>query len=213
MSIEVICPTCDQVHRVKDESAGKKLRCKGCQAVIPIPAASETEEADPWDTGDIEEPAPRQAPRQRKKSIAKPERARTRSSDGMPITIMVSLGICGLFIAIVLVTTVLNLIAGEKAQAGGTVVRLLIDITIIKGLLARSNRIRWNAIILDGVGLAFGFSCIAGAVFLASNPQFQQHVPAGGATLLIAIFAVQSVFWIVDLIMLLSPSARDYCNA
>lgn len=194
MSIEVICPSCDQVHKVKDEAAGKKLRCKGCQEVIPIPAASEPAEADPWDTGDMEEPAPRQAPRQRKPQpakAAKPSRpARTRSGDGMPITIMASIGICGLFILIVVVSSVINIMAGEKAQAGGAVIRLLVNISVIKGLLGRSNRTRWNAVVLDCLGLVIGVSCIGSLLFLSGNPQVQQQAPPGTVPALMLIFAV-----------------------
>lgn len=216
MAIEVICPSCDQVHKVKDDAAGKKLRCKGCQEVIPIPAAAAVEEADPWDTGEMEEPAPRQAPRQAprksKAKAAKPERARARSSDGMPIPIMMSIGINGLFIALNVLGIVMNAMNGGTVGAGGSLIRLGVDVSIIRGLLNRSNRIRWNAIILDGVGLVFGLLCLGSISFVAADPRFQQQMPAGSVGLLMAIFAVQEVFWIVDLVMLLTPSARDYCN-
>ena len=52
MAIEVVCPSCDTSHKVKDESAGKKLKCKGCQKILAIPARAEAAEGDPWDNLD-----------------------------------------------------------------------------------------------------------------------------------------------------------------
>ncbi|MFN0197194.1 MAG: MJ0042-type zinc finger domain-containing protein [Planctomycetaceae bacterium] len=40
MPITVSCPECAQTYRLKDELAGKKVRCKGCETIIPIPQAS-----------------------------------------------------------------------------------------------------------------------------------------------------------------------------
>src|SRR5204862_979334 len=102
--------------------------------------------------------------------------------------------------------------AGEKAQAGGAVIRLLVNISVIKGLLGRSNRTRWNAVVLDCLGLVIGLSCIGSLLFLSGNPQIQQQAPPGTVPALMLIFAVQSVFWIVDIVMLCTPSARAYCN-
>lgn len=36
MALSVTCPTCGQTYRVKDELAGKKFRCKHCQAIVVI---------------------------------------------------------------------------------------------------------------------------------------------------------------------------------
>ncbi len=37
MSIQVICE-CGKSYKLKDETAGKKVRCPNCQAVIRVPA-------------------------------------------------------------------------------------------------------------------------------------------------------------------------------
>jgi hypothetical protein len=216
MSIQVICPTCDQVHTVKDEAAGKKLRCKGCQAVIPIPAADEVEQADPWDTGELDEPAPRrtlqQAPRRPRKTSAEPKLARRSSRDGMPATIIIALIVNGLLIgfnilaiigSITMVNNILVLI--------WSILRILIEAAVIKGLVDRSNRIRWNSIILDAVGLALVLLCFAPAIFLVPDALRQPGVAVGAAAV-IAVYVLQSMLWIVDIVVLLSPSARDYCN-
>lgn len=36
--IKFSCSNCDQSYRVSDEYAGKRVRCKGCQAVNTIPS-------------------------------------------------------------------------------------------------------------------------------------------------------------------------------
>ncbi|MEX0725661.1 MAG: hypothetical protein WD065_05300 [Planctomycetaceae bacterium] len=37
MPIRVSCPECSQDYQLKDELAGKKVRCKMCQAIVPVP--------------------------------------------------------------------------------------------------------------------------------------------------------------------------------
>ena len=55
MSLSVACPDCDKSLKVKDELAGKKIRCPACSSVIaiPKPASDDDELVDDW-----EEPAP-----------------------------------------------------------------------------------------------------------------------------------------------------------
>jgi hypothetical protein len=43
MAISVECSACGQTYRLKDEMAGRKIRCKACQTPIEVPVA-ETEE-------------------------------------------------------------------------------------------------------------------------------------------------------------------------
>lgn len=45
--IDVSCPNCSKVYRVSDDKAGKKLRCRECQAVVPIAAPA----GDDFDLG------------------------------------------------------------------------------------------------------------------------------------------------------------------
>jgi hypothetical protein len=44
MAIEARCGKCKKKVKVKDELAGKKIKCPGCGAAIAIPAAEEAEE-------------------------------------------------------------------------------------------------------------------------------------------------------------------------
>jgi hypothetical protein len=42
MAIKVHCPTCKKNLAVPDEAAGKKIRCRGCKNILPVPAAAST---------------------------------------------------------------------------------------------------------------------------------------------------------------------------
>src|SRR4051812_10676226 len=37
--LSVTCPSCDKKLQVKDELAGRKVKCPGCQTVVAVPAA------------------------------------------------------------------------------------------------------------------------------------------------------------------------------
>jgi hypothetical protein len=206
MSIEVICPTCDQVHRVKDESAGKKLCCKCCQAVIPIRAASEPDHVDPLGTGDVEKTAARQA-----LGETNFQSARVHPGDGMPIAILVSIAVNGILLAYNVVGIALTLMAGSYGPAFVSLSRLIIELTIISGLRARSGRIRWSAIVLDGIGLTFVFICMGG-LYLVAPEKVLQMFAVNHRTIIFGILGMHAVFWIIEFVMLFSPSARIYCD-
>ncbi len=40
MAIEILCPTCRKTYRMKEDLAGRKMRCPGCQEVMEIAATS-----------------------------------------------------------------------------------------------------------------------------------------------------------------------------
>jgi len=212
MSVEVECPSCQKSYKVKAEAAGKKFRCKSCETVITVPEAEAAEtsflDVDPWDG--VDESAPLALPPPRRAKSSSERSPRRSSGDGMPVTVMVSIGICGLLMALGLFGIVSNLLMenGQKTQIFGAVIRIGIGITIIKGLLDRSNRIRWNAIGLDIFGLVFATFCM-GFLVLAGQ---QANIDGDQKMELLVIFGVQYVLWIVDLVMLTHSSARDYCN-
>ncbi len=56
--IEFSCPSCSKTHRVKDEFAGKKAKCKECGSAMPIPAA----DAPPSVATSAEQPQQADAP-------------------------------------------------------------------------------------------------------------------------------------------------------
>jgi predicted Zn finger-like uncharacterized protein len=219
MSIAVTCPSCDKEYKVKDDSAGKKLRCKNCQTVIPIPEATEPAESDPWDAADDgAEAAPvmRAPPRMRKSKpkSEKSSRPRRSSGTGMPATVIVSICANGLMILLNLFGIVDYLMEGGNAartggRAAGTLIPVGIEIAIITGLVGRRMSSRRNSIILDGLGLVLGIGGLGMVLFLANR---QPQLVAGGLTLVISIASVKIALWITDMVVLLSPSAQDWCN-
>lgn len=44
MAIRVQCPDCEAVYQLKDELAGKSVRCKSCGAIVPVRASGPPEE-------------------------------------------------------------------------------------------------------------------------------------------------------------------------
>ena len=41
MAISLSCPECDNSLRLRDDLAGKRIKCPGCEAVIRVPSADE----------------------------------------------------------------------------------------------------------------------------------------------------------------------------
>ncbi|MEY3176226.1 MAG: hypothetical protein RLZZ436_4140 [Planctomycetota bacterium] len=54
MAIEAICQGCEKQYRLKDEYAGKKIRCPDCRGLIEVPADSDDAGFD----SDAESPVP-----------------------------------------------------------------------------------------------------------------------------------------------------------
>src|SRR5439155_13963836 len=57
MPIRVLCSECKTEYNLGDHLAGKKIRCKKCQATVPVPAAPSADDAET-----AEPPAPDQEP-------------------------------------------------------------------------------------------------------------------------------------------------------
>jgi hypothetical protein len=65
MAINVACPSCGRQYSVKDDSAGKRFKCKDCEAVVEVPAvgsdAADDDYGDPYgavDDAGMDMPAP-----------------------------------------------------------------------------------------------------------------------------------------------------------
>jgi dienelactone hydrolase len=95
MSLTVSCPGCGREYRVKDELAGKKIRCKDCDTVVVIPQADADDLGfDDDDLADAES-APALSPPSRKKSAAKKPAKKRKSSGGMSPAMKWTLGLLG----------------------------------------------------------------------------------------------------------------------
>ena len=46
MPIQVSCPVCAKIYKVKEEAAGKKLRCKDCGETVSIPNLDVVQDQD-----------------------------------------------------------------------------------------------------------------------------------------------------------------------
>ena len=219
MPIEIACPECEKVYKVKDDAAGKKFRCKECQTVIPIPADAQPAEPDSWDVAGDDDPELPPVVRKRKPVPVKRSREVVRESygGGMPVTVIISIVLNGLMLALNILGMIGGLLIGNYANTGFGFIRLLVDAVIIKGLLEASNRIRWNSIILDGAGVAALLFCVSPAMIFAPqefHKAMGQDAVGRGAlmTVFVAALVAQGVIWLADMILLLTPSARDYCN-
>lgn len=187
MSISVECPECQATYNVKDELAGKKIRCKKCEGVIRIPADEFDFGADEFDDEEEEE-----APRVVKKSKSKTTKKRTsrRSGGGMPVAIIIAIICLVMMIGFTLVN-MFGTLSGENEFAQnqarksgaimGDLVRLIIQIAVLVGVARGSSGIRTPAIALGVIFIIFigGFGII-GAL----------NRPDGGLLAAILAFAV-----------------------
>lgn len=213
MPIEVTCPTCSRAYKVKEEAAGKKLRCKGCETVIPIPDAVDiVDEEDPWDGLD-EQDQPALPPARVSRPKARPKSSGGGSSSGMPPTIIGSLVLCAITIVVALLGVAGMIVTGDFRKVIAAGIRILVAGVIMKGLLDRRDRIRRNAIMLDCLGLGLLGLCVTPALLFANQQAaIVEKMDAGSMTLAMVGLGFQMLIWIVDLVLLLSPSAKSYTN-
>jgi hypothetical protein len=220
MPISADCPQCGKTYRVKDDFAGKKFRCKACQAVVSVPEAK-APSGDPWDDLDLGEfqeqdsyaddefAAPPATPQRRKKK----KKSRSRAG-GMPVTVIIALCGIGLLMAFNLFGIVAQAVQGAVPGACGSCIRLLIEIAVLVGLINRSAATRWVAIILSGIMALFLGLGVIGVAFFLSQVELppQAEVPEFMIPLLIVILSVQIVIEFVIIGTLLAPSSADYLN-
>jgi predicted Zn finger-like uncharacterized protein len=78
MPIKAMCPECQTQYSVPDTAAGKKVKCRSCEFVFPIPGqkgVARQVAKDPWETNDSADDVPVLTPAKRKKP---------KSDDGLP---------------------------------------------------------------------------------------------------------------------------------
>ena len=130
MPISATCPKCGRTYSVKDEHAGKKFRCQGCQeaVTVPMPQAQDDWETDDFgdfddagyddyeDGGDYDDyesdrPAPvrRRSPK-KKKPAAKAKRPKKRSSSGSGSGAAVGKILGGVFVGLIAMGIVIRVI-------------------------------------------------------------------------------------------------------
>lgn len=225
MPITATCPKCQKEYRVKDELAGKKFRCKACQAIVtvPEPAADPGGHKDPWDDLDLgayddnpyaDTDEPLEAPRRRKK---KSSGKRSRSS-GIPGTVIVAIvceslllllrgvGVVGAVVTLDPCSGVFNLVG--VVLSGGAVFGYIKGITVI----------RWISVVLCAIGMLSFLACSAimglggfAAVQEQGNlPADQLAMIQGMFGIIIAVMIGLVVFYGLIMGCLLTPSAGDH---
>ena len=144
MPIPAVCDECFAEYKVKDEFAGRRMKCKQCGSLIaiPKPARRQAAEVDEWEVVDSdEEPADLPPVPSRKKSTPAPKAKKrsarsSRESDFSGVVldpenrwwvVLVSLGAAVLLLGIVAPTAafVLGLMAGLVAALVGGIVMLV----------------------------------------------------------------------------------------
>lgn len=123
MSISVKCRQCGQKYALKEELAGKRFRCKKCEAPVRVPVPREAVEEDPWETDDFADyddyeddfrkPAP--TPRVKKRPKAAPtkkKRSKRRSSSSSstigPLLAKIGGGLFGFLAVLGLILRIMN---------------------------------------------------------------------------------------------------------
>lgn len=177
MPISVVCEDCDKKYNVKDELAGKKIRCKDCQSILIVPAL---EDDDPFagvdlkstgkslpkrrrrdeddDDDDAEDYDDDSRPVRRSKGVKGRSKRRSRGS-GIPATAMTVL-VCQVLLLLFGLLNVLGTIfspesytdGGTSAHNAGAVVgalfRVAITTSVLIGLIRRSQNARtWSRIL------------------------------------------------------------------
>ena len=211
MPITATCPKCNQEYRLKDDVAGKKFRCKACQAVVtvPEPSADPGGHKDPWDDLDLdafddnpyaETGETLEAPRRRKKKTSK----KRRRSGSMPISIMLAIGGEIALICENLLLILANLLVQDFRHVGGAVIRIVIEIAFIRGYILRQESARSGSIALCILAI------IATAFFIAL--QFVTEEEPWVKIFNIIEFVLRIAVLIMIIIALSTQSARDWCD-
>jgi hypothetical protein len=132
----------------------------------------------------------------------------------MPLAIMVSIGINYAQMAIMAIVIVICIIYGNY-KIGGGCIRMVVGSTLNQGLTNRENRARWQSIVLDAVGLAMLFLVLGPIIYMSSQmdgSKVKVLFASGTGAAIIAGVVVQVTLWIVDLVLLMTKPAKDWCN-
>ena len=223
MSIEASCLKCGASYRVKDEHAGKKFRCKKCQAAISVPLP----EADPWDTDPWEdgsfddggeEETYQEAPRPRRvtpgpsRTKQKSKKRRSRDGDTMPVPVWIAIGCIGILMLLNVIGIVAQAMDQNIAGASGSFLRLMVEIGVVIGLVKRSSVSRWTAIILSGIMTVLFGCCGAGILAMSETVAQEGNIPPGFVMFIALIVLGQILIEVPIIVCLLLPAAEEWCN-
>jgi hypothetical protein len=122
MTISTECRKCGKSYNVPDTAAGRKIRCKKCQATVVIPDRdADDEEYDDYDDDDQGydddyDERPRRRPPQRSRSSSPHRRKKRSSGNGSKVALWITLGVGGTGVIVGLVFLVINLSASRHEK-------------------------------------------------------------------------------------------------
>lgn len=183
MPISVSCPSCGHEYNVKDEAAGKKFKCKECEAIVEVPdgdshtddslAAQHDDADDPFSNLDFGSPAPAAAPAPQRRSSS--QRAVDPSSTldrlaGPAVGMMVTAGIGMLFTLGLGALMIFALLAAPGGQQEGAIVGIAINGVALMFGMVMLILVMYGAFKMkngESYGLAMAASIIAAVPCLA----------------------------------------------
>ncbi|MBS0202621.1 MAG: hypothetical protein JSS49_06945 [Planctomycetes bacterium] len=226
MPISVVCEDCDKKYSVKDDMAGKKIRCKECQSILAVPVPEdddpfegvdlkstgktlpkrrrriEDEDHDDSDVEDYDRPA-RRTTGTRSKSRSK----RRPRGGGIPVPAIIVLAGQSLLLLFggvnLLGVIVIPQAAGPTGahHAGaivGALMRLAITTTVLVGLIRRSQNARtWSRVLSVLGALAVGLAAFA-------------KLATGGDLVEVVVFIGLLITYVTMIVCLSTGSAEDW---
>ena len=227
MPIATVCGDCRKKYTVKSEMAGKRFRCKDCEAIITVPdmIADEDDEDDVFGREELKStgrPARQQAddeyddvePPQRERRIRrepkpKPVKKKRESGPAIPTSAIVALVVQSMltgFLALGSLGTLVriaNEVDGKNVGSlFGIVVRFIIALIILLGLFQRKYSARqWSR------GLSI-FGDIAGGLIILAMVLIAPNNPDAALTIIVMIG--QCAAWTTMIVCLSTDSADDW---
>lgn len=222
MPISTACGDCRKKYTVKSEMAGKRFRCKDCEAVVTVPAAMIEDDDDPFageelkstgrpirqyeDDEDYEDEPTTGENRIRRQPKAKGVKKKRARGPAIPVSAVFALVLQFLLTALQAFGFLGTLTEGGGNAGGliGIFFRFTIALVILVGLLQRKESARhWSR------GLCI-FGDVAGGlillVILLLAPGTDDTMTTTAALL------VQFVMWTAMIVCLSTESAEEWFN-
>ncbi len=223
MPISTACGDCRKKYTVKSEMAGKRFRCKDCEAIVTVPETVMEEEDDPFageelkstgrpirqyedDDEDDEDETSGREHRIRREPKAKPVKKKRAKGPAIPVSAVFAIVLQSLLTALQAYGFLGTLTEGGGNAGGliGIFFRFTIALVVLVGLLQRKENARhWSR------GLCI-FGDVAGGLILLVMLLL---APGTEDTMtMTAALVVQCVIWTAMIFCLSTESAEDWFN-
>ncbi len=188
MAIQVNCPHCETAASVRDESAGKSVRCKVCQGTIRVPAVVE----DSADEFGVPEKARRKG------------KSKSKSGSGTPLGLVFAMACVG----VLMLLNLWELASGDdlvwKLIA---VLRLFVEARVIWGLREKQDETALTATV--AATMMTLLSCYL--LFVAfADPELKVEMTASELVASKVYFSLQALAEIGVIVGLNLPASRAF---